>query len=256
MIRAVVFDLDNTLTDFMKMKDRSIDAAVAGMIDAGLTLPADIAKQRMYAIYQREGIEYQQVFDEFLRDTLGHVDYKLLSAGIVAYRAARDAALVLYPHVQLTLLELKRRGLGLAVVSDAPKLQAWLRLAQLALSNYFDHVVTYDDTHERKPHPAPFRRALELLGVSAGEALMVGDWAERDMVGAKAIGMRTIFARYGDTFGTGVSGADWDATDVLDVVRIVDEDNAAEAAIAAAAVDAAALAAAAAATAASAAAQP
>ena len=82
------------------------------------------------------------------------------------------------------------------------------------------------------------------------------DWAERDMVGAKAIGMRTVFARYGDTFGTGVSGADWDATDVLDVVRIVDEDNAAEASIAAAAVDAAALAAAAAATAASAAAQP
>ncbi len=225
MIRAVVFDLDNTLTDFMQMKDRSIDAAVAGMIDAGLTLPAAVAKQRLYAIYQIQGIEYQTVLDEFLREAVGHVDYKLLAAGIVAYRAARDAALVLYPHVQLTLLELKRRGLGLAVVSDAPRLQAWLRLSQLTLANFFDHVVTYDDTHERKPHPAPFRRALELLGVEASEALMVGDWADRDMVGAKAIGMRTVFARYGDTFGTGASGADWDAEDVLDVVRIVDELN-------------------------------
>ena len=35
MIRAVIFDLDNTLTDFMKMKRAAIDAAVDGMIDAG-----------------------------------------------------------------------------------------------------------------------------------------------------------------------------------------------------------------------------
>ena len=36
MIRAVVFDLDNTLTDFMGVKQASIDAAVDAMIDAGL----------------------------------------------------------------------------------------------------------------------------------------------------------------------------------------------------------------------------
>ena len=226
MIRAVIFDLDNTLTDFMRMKEQSVDAAIQAMIDAGLTLPAEQAKARVYEIYGREGIEYQQVFDEFLRDALGHVDYKLLSAAIVAYRSVRSTTLVLYPHVQLTLLELAKRGLGLAVISDAPRLQAWLRLAHLQLLNFFDHVVTFDDTRERKPSPAPFRRALEQLGIAAPEALMVGDWAERDMVGAKALGMRTVFARYGDTFGTQVSGADWDADDVLDVVRIVDEANA------------------------------
>jgi putative hydrolase of the HAD superfamily len=37
---------------------------------------------------------------------------------------------------------------------------------------------------------------------------MVGDWSERDVLGAKAIGMITVFARYGDTFGTVNSGAD------------------------------------------------
>ena len=36
MIRAVLFDLDNTLTDFMKMKDGAIVAAVAAMIWSGL----------------------------------------------------------------------------------------------------------------------------------------------------------------------------------------------------------------------------
>jgi putative hydrolase of the HAD superfamily len=227
VIRAVVFDLDNTLTDFMKMKDASIMAAVDSMIDAGLTARAEDARTRIYEIYSREGIEDQQVFDRFLRELLGHVDHRLLAAAIVGYRRARASSLVLYPHVNVTLLELIRRGVRLAVISDAPRLQAWLRLADLRLLNVFDYVVTFDDTHERKPHPAPFRRALELLGVDASEALMVGDWAERDMVGAKAIGMRTVFARYGDTFGTVHSGADWDVDDVWEVVRIVGDVNAA-----------------------------
>jgi len=229
MIRAVVFDLDNTLTDFMRMKDASIVAAIDGMIDAGLSLRADEARARIYEIYSREGIEDQQVFDRFLQELLGHVDHRLLAAAIIGYRRARASSLVVYPHVHLTLLELVRRGVRLAVISDAPRLQAWLRLADLRLLNMFDHVVTYDDTHERKPHPAPFRRALDLLEVDPEDALMVGDWAERDMVGAKSIGMRTIFARYGDTFGTVHSGADWDVDDVFDVVRIVDELNGAAA---------------------------
>ena len=39
VIRAIVFDLDNTLTDFMKMKEAAIRAAIDGMIDAGFRLP-------------------------------------------------------------------------------------------------------------------------------------------------------------------------------------------------------------------------
>src|SRR5256885_1781556 len=90
MIRAIIFDLDNTLTDFMKMKRASIDAAVDGMLDAGLTLPREEVATRIYQVYDREGIEYQQVFDRFLNEQLGHIDYKILSSAIVAYRRARD----------------------------------------------------------------------------------------------------------------------------------------------------------------------
>ena len=40
MIKVVVFDLDNTLTDFMRMKDAAVDAAVGAMVDAGIWFPA------------------------------------------------------------------------------------------------------------------------------------------------------------------------------------------------------------------------
>jgi putative hydrolase of the HAD superfamily len=227
LIRAVIFDLDNTLTDFMKMKRAAIDAAVDGMIDAGLKLSREEASQRIYRVYDREGIEYQQVFDIFLKEHLGTIDYKLLTSGIVSYRRARDSYLVLYPHVNFTLMEILKRGLKLAVVSDAPRLQAWMRLAQLQLQHLFSTVVAFEDTGERKPSPKPFERALQLLRVSPEEAIMVGDWPERDVVGAAKLGIRTAFARYGDTFGTEHSGADYDLNDVYELVEIIDRLNAA-----------------------------
>lgn len=225
MIKAIIFDLDNTLTDFVKMKERSIDAAVDAMIDAGLTRSRAEIRKRIFDIYDKEGIEHQRVFDQFLKQELGSVDYRTLAAAIVAYRRARDSSLVLYPHVHLTLVELVKRGIKLAVVTDAQSLQAWLRLCYLQLHHIFDHVVTYEDTGKLKPSSAPFLRALDLLEVQAKEALMVGDWPERDMVGASKLGMTTVFARYGDTFGTLISGADYELTDIIQLLDIVDRLN-------------------------------
>lgn len=224
-IRAIVFDLDNTLVDFMSMKRLAVEAAIDAMIDAGLPLDRDLAEREIFAIYDSEGIEYQRVFDDLLESHLGEIDHKILAAGIVAYRRAREAALVLYPHVTVTLMELLKRGLRLAVISDAPRREAWLRLCYLNLHHLFDVVVTFEDTGERKPSAAPFERVLELLDVEPEETIMVGDWPERDVVGAMQLGMRTAFARYGDTFGTVHSGADWDLDDVHQLLDIVTEFN-------------------------------
>ncbi|HIE05291.1 MAG TPA: HAD-IIIA family hydrolase [bacterium (Candidatus Stahlbacteria)] len=225
MIKAVIFDLDNTLLDFLRMKEAAIDAAIEAMIDAGLKIDQADAKTRIYAIYETRGIEYQQVFDQFLEETLGKIDYKIHAAGIVGYRKAREAKLVTYPHVNLALTELLKRGLRLAVVSDAPRLQAWLRLCSLTLQHHFDVVVTFEDTGKKKPDPAPFLKALGELGVKPQEAIMVGDWAERDIEGARKIGIKTVFAKYGDVTGTKHSGADFEIEDILDLIPIVDKEN-------------------------------
>ena len=225
MIRAVIFDLDNTLVDFMAMKRLSIEAAINAMIDAGLKLKREEIQQRIDTIYKERGIEFQNVFDELLYDEFQKVDYKILSAGVIAYRRAREAALVPYPHVYKTLVELVKMGLKLGVVSDAPAKEAWLRLTYLNLHHIFDHIVTFEDTGKRKPDSAPFKKILSLLHVHPSEALMVGDWAERDMVGAAKVGMKTVFARYGDTFETVESNADYEANDVSELIEIIRNEN-------------------------------
>jgi beta-phosphoglucomutase-like phosphatase (HAD superfamily) len=55
LIRAVFFDLDNTLTDFMRMKELAVDAAIHGMVDAGLKMTPAAARDQIYAIYDRGG---------------------------------------------------------------------------------------------------------------------------------------------------------------------------------------------------------
>jgi putative hydrolase of the HAD superfamily len=225
LVEGIVFDLDNTLVDFMRMKESAVKSAVEAMIDAGLNMSFEEAYQKIFQIYDREGIEDQKVFDKFLVEFTGGINYKILAAGIVAYRKAKEAALVLYPHVHYTLMELLKRGLKLGVVSDAPRIQAWTRLVQVGLHHFFQAVVAFEDTKKRKPAREPFEFSLKLMGIMPEKAIMVGDWAERDIVGAKQLGMITVFARYGDTFGTKVSGADYEINDIIELLEIVDKLN-------------------------------
>ena len=225
MIKAIIFDLDNTLVDFMLLKRAAVDAAINAMIDAGLNITFEKAKERINSIYDAEGIEYQQVFDHMLKEILGKVDYKIMSAGIVSYRKAREAALKPYPLVLPTLIELMKMGLKLAVVSDAPSKEAWLRLSYINFQHFFDVVITYDETRERKPSPVPFNMALKELDLKADECLMIEDWAERDMVGAKSVGMKTVFARYGDTFNTVNPESDYDIDSISELVEIIKIEN-------------------------------
>lgn len=83
-------------------------------------------------------------------------------------------------------------------MTDVPKLKAWVRLASMKLGNYFDVVVAYEDTKQLKPSKMPFKAALKELKLKPSECLMVGDWPERDIKGAKDLGMKTCFARYGN----------------------------------------------------------
>ena len=137
-IKVITFDLDNTLTDFMLAKENSINAAVDAMIDAGLPVSQQEATERIFAIYKDVGIEHQRVFNLCLEQTIGRVDDRSLAAAVVAYRRARGGSLVPYPHAKFVLNRLLKQGYKLAVVSDAPRFEAWLRLNYLGLQHTFD----------------------------------------------------------------------------------------------------------------------
>ena len=93
------------------------------------------------------------------------------------------------PGVPDALRRLRAAGLALAVVANWDfSLHDHLR--RHGLAEWFDAVVTSAETGVKKPDPAPFRAALELLGVDAARAVHVGDHAPHDEAGARAAGLR------------------------------------------------------------------
>ena len=221
MIKSVIFDLDNTLIDFMTMKKISCDAAISAMIGAGLNADKSRAMKELFKLYDRYGLEEKTIFQKFLKKIARKIDYEILASGIVAYRRVRTGFLEPYPHVGEVLFELKKRGIKLAIVSDAPRLKAWIRLVSMKINHLFDVVVTFDDTKELKPSTVPFKMAFRKLKVKPHECLMVGDRPERDIKGAKKLGMLTCFAKYGNPKASG-SEADYEIKDIKELLEIVE----------------------------------
>lgn len=195
-LKAILFDLDNTLLDFYTLKISAIDAALIAMKSAGLKADMKIVRNELNALFKMHGWEHQQIF-QLLLDKIGESSPKILAAGIVAYRKEKVKHVQTYPQVIPTLNELKNRGYKIGIVTDADELQGWIRLTELGLENMFDAVVTKDSSGVRKPHALPFQKALEQLKVKPEEALHVGDWPARDIAGAKALGLKTALAKYG-----------------------------------------------------------
>jgi putative hydrolase of the HAD superfamily len=54
---------------------------------------------------------------------------------------------------------------------------------------------------------------------------MIGDWPDRDIKGAKEVGMKTAFAKYGSTQDINDSGADYDLNSVSELIDIINYIN-------------------------------
>ncbi|MFA7398526.1 MAG: HAD hydrolase-like protein [Candidatus Bathyarchaeia archaeon] len=223
-IKAIMFDLDNTLIDFLHMKQSACKSAVHAMVLAGLRLKENEAYTRLMDTYFSVGIESDLAFTEFLRKE-NQFDYKILAAAINAYLEAKNNSLIPYPNVLPTLKQLEEKNLFLAIVTDAPKTKAYQRLLGMKIDHFFRFVVGYEDTNSFKVTGLPFLLALDLLkkevrDIKNGEILMVGDSLERDIIPAKKLGLKTALSRYGEN-KTQIGTADFELKTFKDILNIL-----------------------------------
>ncbi|MBU2638337.1 MAG: HAD-IA family hydrolase [Nanoarchaeota archaeon] len=218
MIKAILTDCDNTLIDFMRMKTLATNNAAKAMVKAGLKLSLKTAKQELLKTYMKAGIESQKPFTIFLKQH-NQCNERILAAGINAYNSSKIKHLKPYRDVIPTLKQLKKYKLG--IISDAPKLKLYQRLEAMKITNYFDVIIGYEDTKRAKPSRLPFKKALKALKVPPNEALYIGDWPDKDIKGAKSLGMTTVFARYGYLKQGKPVYADYKAMHFKDLIKIL-----------------------------------
>lgn len=190
-VKAVIFDLDNTLVDFVEAKIKACEAVVErlGCGDADELL--------QYFLRWKHGFESHENIADYLRDK-GIYSEELYRECCEIYDRVKLESITLYPGIKEVLENLKQKGVKLAVVTDAENGHAISRLKKVSLEKYFDVVISADMTGKRKPEPDSLLLALKKLGVKAEEAAIVGDSLRRDVEAGKRLGMLTVYAAYGD----------------------------------------------------------
>jgi len=96
------------------------------------------------------------------------------------------------PEAARVVDEIKSRGLLVAVVSNTEDGRARDSLEAAGLAERFDVIIDSHLVGLKKPDPAIFRHALELLDVEPAEAVFVGDSYAHDALAARAAGMRAV----------------------------------------------------------------
>ena len=102
----------------------------------------------------------------------------------------------MYDDVPDVLAEIAGRGIRIGLISNSHRCLASFQ-EHFELARFISAAVSSSQHGYLKPHPSIFQAALTLLGVPAGEAVMVGDSLGQDIAGARRVGMRAVLVRRG-----------------------------------------------------------
>lgn len=102
------------------------------------------------------------------------------------------------PGADEVVRELAKRY-PLSIISNGFKEVQYYKFAHSGLADCFAHTIISEEVGINKPQPEIFKIALEMNGVSADEAIMIGDSYSSDIQGAKNVGIDQIWLHEGET---------------------------------------------------------
>ena len=203
--QLVMFDMDGTLVDSVPDMAAAVDAMLAQLgrppvgnaqVRNWVGNGSDVLVRRALA----GGLDYSAVDDQQAAEALQ----------IMLPIYGRSQALTeVYPGVRETLAWLREQGITMVVVTNKPGQFVEPLLRKKGLAEFFSGWLGGDSLPQKKPQPEPLLYSLKQAGVSAGQALFVGD-SVNDVLASRAAGVRCVAVSYGYNHGRPVAeeGAD------------------------------------------------
>lgn len=222
MWRAVVFDLDDTLVAERDFVLGGFRAAAARAAAAG-GVSETAAYEELVGMY-RSGVR-RTTFDRWLAE---HPGVGVSVGDLVDAYRGHAPALAPLPGVERLLSRLKA-VYRLGLVSDGPAAMQERKWLASGLAPYFDAVVFSDSLGRDawKPSPRAFLAVSAALGVEPAACVYVGDNPAKDFRGARAAGMRAVWARHaaGEYDGLSPAGAedrpDWTTRSIEELAEVL-----------------------------------
>jgi putative hydrolase of the HAD superfamily len=215
VIRAVVFDLWDTIVDFDVGGSRTFQTEVARRLGRE-------PDEFLDAWYESRATRETGTLREYLA-TLG-ADVAVADEIATLRSESTRMMLVPRPGAVETLGELRARGLKLGLISvcsdDVP--EVW---EETPFADLFDSTVFSCSVGLRKPDPRIYRLALDELEVAPEEAIFVGDGANDELAGAERAGIRAVLIHRPGREPIWDEVRDWSGpriTSVPEVLRLLD----------------------------------
>ena len=201
-LKAVFFDVDDTLFSTTRFASIARHNAVTAMVEAGLDLPVETVERELVEVINEFSSNYDHHFDQLLRrlrpPSLARVNSALVvAAGVVAYHNTKFRELAPFDDVYPLLEALRAGGLTAGIITHGWTTKQSEKLVRLGLLPYLDPRAVFisDQIGIAKPNPKLYARALRDLELSPPQTMYVGDNLEHDVAPPKSLGMRTVWAR-------------------------------------------------------------
>lgn len=199
MIKAVVFDLDDTVYDYQLCDKYAMEKLRRHCMDVFLISKDDfdqaygkakkIVKERLGSVgASHNRMLYMQTFLELIGQKPAVYALELYNL----YWDSMLETMQLYDYVLPLFWKLSHRGIRIAVLTDLTANIQHRKLRRLGIAEYVDVLVTSEEAGQEKPDGDMFQLVIEKLNLLPGQTLMVGDSYQKDIQGAKAAGMHGI----------------------------------------------------------------
>lgn len=199
-VKAIFFDLDDTLYDYSSSSGYSKDKVFSYLLNRHPHLKQenilssyekiiqDAVEEEAKGLY--DAWDRQKRFSKLLL-SLGLKDDGLSKRLVTIFAKARAESSKPYPDVHDVLSKLREKYV-LAIITNGPGVYQREEISLLKLEAYFSYILIAEEVGFRKPVKEIFQTALKKVACHPEEAVMVGNNPKEDIKPAKKLGMETV----------------------------------------------------------------
>ncbi|MHA1341951.1 MAG: TIGR02253 family HAD-type hydrolase [Promethearchaeota archaeon] len=190
MIKAVGFDLDDTLFNATWLSNKARIGGLKKMIEFGLNIEIKQAFPLLLEVVQKYGSNYPHHFDEFLKElkedrifNLGEFSIpKYVAAGVWGYHSIKEKYLKPFGDVIKTLKWLKNKKIIIAILSNGLSVKQYEKILRLGIDKYINFVFISEEIKFEKPNKEFFEYCLKKMDIDPNECMYVGDRFDKDIL--------------------------------------------------------------------------
>ena len=203
MLKVVIFDLDNTLYDYEGCNQQAEKCLFKTIADDFAVTPEtakELLKKAKSSIKNRLGDDIAASHNRllYMQNICEQVGKNPLDYAMKFYDIYWNSMLdqmELFEYVLPLFDQLRNKGIKIAVLTDMTAHIQYRKLEKLRITKYVDCIVTSEEAGAEKPSEKMFELILQKSDAAPKEALMVGDHAVKDIMGAAQLGIPGILYR-------------------------------------------------------------